>query len=91
VCGLFPVFCKLGDVASPLTNIGNMELFTTDNTTGYTVAELAAINAEWLKHCEQHDIIDDSPNYQQEAKWFSDRVAAMSCFPSGWTCLVARQ
>jgi hypothetical protein len=52
-----------------------MELFTTDNTTGYTTEELQALNAEWVEYCEQHDISEDSPNYQQEAKWFADRVA----------------
>jgi len=52
-----------------------MELFTTDNTTGYTNEELAELNAEWQGHCEQHDISEDSPNYHQEAKWFADRVA----------------
>jgi len=52
-----------------------MELFTTDNTTGYTTEELQALNAEWAEYCEQHDISEDSPNYQQEAKWFADRVA----------------
>jgi hypothetical protein len=73
--GSFPFFANWVTLRPTQTNKGNMELFTTDNTTGYTVAELAAINAEWLKHCEQHDISEDSPNYHQEAKWFADRVA----------------
>ena len=57
------------------TNKGDMELFTTDNTTGYTTEELAALNAEWQEHCDQYGIDEDSSNYEQEAKWFADRVA----------------
>ena len=49
-----------------------MELFTTDNTTGYTDEELAALNAEWQEYCDQHGIDEDSNNYEQEAKWFAD-------------------
>ena len=52
-----------------------MELFTTDNTTGYTAKELAELNAEWQEHCDQYGIDEDSSNYEQEAKWFADRVA----------------
>jgi hypothetical protein len=60
-----------------LANKGNMELFTEDNTTGYTTEELQAFNAEWVEYCEQYDISEDSPNYEQEAKWFADRVARL--------------
>tara|TARA_X000000950_G_C13906376_1_gene657045 strand:+ start:1218 stop:1388 length:171 start_codon:yes stop_codon:yes gene_type:complete len=52
-----------------------LEEFRMDNTEGYTQEELDSFNAEWADYCEKHGLDEDSQNYEQEAKWFSDEIA----------------
>jgi uncharacterized protein YqiB (DUF1249 family) len=52
-----------------------LEEFRMDNTEGYTQEELNSFNAEWVDYCEKHGLDENSPNYQQETKWFSNEIA----------------
>lgn len=49
-------------------------LFTQDNTEGFTSQELEALNILWTYHCEAYGIEPDSIDYFKEAQWFSDRA-----------------
>lgn len=48
-------------------------MFTTENTTGYTADQLAALNAERAERLAGLDA--DSDEYQQADKSFNDEVA----------------
>ncbi len=52
-----------------------LEEFRMDNTEGYTQKELDSFNAEWTDYCTKNGIDEDSQNYDQEAKAFSDEIA----------------
>ncbi|WP_455387503.1 hypothetical protein [Petrachloros mirabilis] len=49
--------------------------FTQENTTGYTDAELAELNAEWQQIIEREGLQPDSDEYYQREKQFQDEVA----------------
>ena len=46
-----------------------------DNTDGYTQAELDEINAEWQARRDANGWDEDSPETEQQYKWFCDEVA----------------
>ena len=52
-----------------------MELFRTENTVGYTDAELELLNAEWSAIVEAKNLEEYTEEYDVQAKEFSDRVA----------------
>ena len=52
-----------------------MKLFRTENTNGYTDAELELLNAEWSAIVEANDLEEYTDEYDIQAKEFSDRVA----------------
>lgn len=52
-----------------------MKLFRTDNTEGYTAAQLGALNAEWEMEAEQLGLEEGTDAYDFEAKRFCDAVA----------------
>jgi hypothetical protein len=52
-----------------------MKLFRDDNTDGYSPEELDALNAEWKEKVNFHQLMEDTEEYDIEAKRFSDEVA----------------
>ena len=52
-----------------------MKLFRTENTKGYTEAELELLNAEWFAIVEAKNLEEYTEKYDIQAKEFSDRVA----------------
>ncbi len=57
------------------TRKGQNMPFTQENTTGYTDAELAELNAEWQQIIEREGLQPDSDEYYQREKQFQDEVA----------------
>lgn len=52
-----------------------MEKFRTDNTEGYTQAELDALNIEWEDIVVEKQLKKNTDEYDTEAKRFADTVA----------------
>ena len=52
-----------------------MDLFRTDNTEGYTQAQLDTLNAEWQERVEKLNLEEYTDEYDREAKRFDDEVA----------------
>ena len=52
-----------------------MKLFRTENTNGYTDAELSALNEEWAIMVETNALEEYTDEYDIQAKEFSNKVA----------------
>jgi len=52
-----------------------MKLFRDDNTEGYTVAELDALNERWEEKIEELGLEDNTDEYNREASAFADKIA----------------
>ena len=52
-----------------------MELFRDDNTEGYTASELSALNDEWDAIAADMELDEYTPEYDEQAAWFSDSVS----------------
>lgn len=53
-----------------------MQLFRDDNTNGYTQNELDELNVEWEIIVTNEGIEENTGEYDQRAKEFSDEVAS---------------
>lgn len=51
------------------------DLFTDDNTEGYTEGQLDSLNAEWEIRVESLKLEEYTEKYNDEAKAFGDEVA----------------
>ena len=52
-----------------------MTLFRNDNTEGYTIYELNALNAEWQERVDAQQLEENTDEYDNQASWFCDEVA----------------
>jgi len=54
----------------------NNLLFRSDNTRGYTLAELVALNSEWHERVEAENLEPDTDEWLHAAKLFADEIAS---------------
>ena len=52
-----------------------MKLFRDDNTEGYAIDELNALNAEWQEQVEKLNLEEFTNEYDDYSSWFCDEVA----------------
>lgn len=52
-----------------------MELFRDDNTSGYSKKELDDLNREWANRVKEQNLNEDTEEYADAEKRFSDEVS----------------